>query len=252
MKKVKKTPAIKAVSRSASILSGISDGINTTTAISEYCKVSKSTIHRLLKALVEAQLVTYDPINHKYFVGGLITGLLAKPLITHDYLINHAHEEMKRLLDAAGETVNLSILTGVKCISLHTLPSKNDLRVVEEVREIRSIHAGVAGKILLSQLDSKALKTALKNIELEPVTEYTVTSREELMFQLKRIRQQGYCICSNERIIGAMGIGAPVSNYVMPAALSIVGPEVRMKPRAKELQDALLTSAGRISRSIKK
>lgn len=88
-------------------------------------------------------------------------------------------------------------------------------------------------------------------MHFEAITEKTITDKEELVFQVRRIKQQGYHICSGERIIGAMGISTPVKNYSLPVALSIVGPEVRMKPRVKELLEALQTSALRVSRNIK-
>jgi DNA-binding IclR family transcriptional regulator len=250
MDKKEKTFAIKSITSAALILNSLGEGRNSAAMILEYSRLSKSTVHRLLKALVEAQLVIHDPVKRKYYLGELITKLASSPQISHEYLISCAHEEMEHLLETGGETVNLSIMVGLKCISVHVVPSKKDLRVVEEAREIRSIHAGAAGKVLLSQLTNNELKNVLQRIKLVAITENTVVDKEELLFQLKRIRQQGYHICTGERIIGAMGISTPVKNYTLPVALSIVGPEVRMKPRVKELLDALLTSSSSISREI--
>jgi len=247
----KRSFAIKSVSRTAAVLNCLGEGRNSAAGIAEYAHLSKATVHRLLKAMVEAQLVIHDPVKRRYFLGELITRLANRPQVSHEFLIDCAHEEMEKLLETGGETVNLSILIGVKCISLHVVPSKKDLRVVEETREIRSIYAGAAGKVLLSQLSSHDLKIILKNMHFEAITEKTITDKEELMFQIKRIKQQGYHICTGERIIGAMGISTPVKNYSLPVALSIVGPEVRMKPRVKELLEALQTSALSISRNIK-
>jgi IclR family acetate operon transcriptional repressor len=245
-----KSFAIKSISRSANILSCVSDGINSITAIAECCKLSKSTVHRLLRAMAEAGLIIHDPASRQYFLGQLITKLISKPDVTHEFLINCAHHEMQHLLDITGETINLSIMIGNKYTSLHTAPSKNDLRVVEEIREVTSVHAGAAGKVLLAQLDRNNLKAVLKNLVLDSVTEYTVSDTEELLFQVRRIKQQGYSVTYSERIVGAMAIAAPVKNYALPVALSIVGPEGRMKPKVKELVDALLLSTSRISQNI--
>jgi DNA-binding IclR family transcriptional regulator len=48
-----------------------------------------------------------------------------------------------------------------------------------------------------------------------------------------------------------MGIAVPIRNYVLPAALSVIGPEVRMKPGVKKFTGALLTGAARISENLK-
>ncbi len=251
MEKNKKPSAVKPISRSALILSCIGDGTNTSSGIAEYTQLSKSTVHRLLNAMEEANLIIHDPIGRRYSIGGLIARLISRPQITHDYLIGCAHDEMRHLLDLAGETVNLGIMLGIKCTSLHVVPSKKDLRVVEEIQEISSIHAGAAGKMLLAQLNSGELKIAMKNINMESITEYSITDKDELLKQLKQIKKQGYVVCASERIVGAMGIAAPIKNYTMPVALSIVGPEVRMKPRTQELLEALLSAASRISDKIK-
>ena len=58
----------------------------------------------------------------------------------------------------------------------------------------------------------------------------TVADSKELMFQLKRIRQQGYAVCVDEFHEGVVSIGAPVYDYTgeVIAAISITGPNERI------------------------
>jgi IclR family transcriptional regulator, acetate operon repressor len=249
--KNQKNTAMKAVSRSAEVLSCIGEGINSTADIAAHCKLSMSSVYRLLKALVEARLLIYNPISRTYYVGDIITKLVSDQQITHDYLISCAREEMQQLAAITEETVNLSLMIGIKYTSLYAIPSKKDLRVVVETGSTDAVNAGAAGKILLSQLDNGDLQIALKNLKLEAFTGYSVVDKKELLGQLRLARQEGYNVCANEKVLGSMGIAAPIRNYVLPAALSVIGPEVRMKPRVKRFTEALLNGAARICENLR-
>lgn len=243
--------AVKSIYRAAFVLDCISNGTNSITEISESCHLSKSTVHRLLKALGESRLIIQDPTNRKYYLGYLITRLLSRPQITHEYLIRCAREEMKALADFSEETVYLGIMVALNYIGLHEIPSKNSLRVVEpEDRKIGPVHAGAGGKVLLSQLSSQELRLAMKHLVLEPLTDHTVTDKEELLAQIKRIKNQGYSISFNEIVQGVTCISAPIKNYGLPVVLSVIGPQERIRPNTNDFLAALLKSVGVISNNI--
>lgn len=248
----RKVSAVKSIDRAANVLCALSFGLNSVTDIANFCKLSKSTVHRLLKALTESNLVVQDPISREYYLGYLITRLISRPQVTHDYLITRANNEMNELARATDETIELGIMIGLRFASLQNIPSKNGLRVVEEEesRRMGLIHPGAAGNMLLSQLDDNELKTALTTLQLEPVTQFTITDQEELEKRIKQIRRQGYAVSSNERIIGAMCIAAPLKNYVLPAVLCILGPTERMQPHTKEFIELVLASSAKISKLL--
>ncbi len=251
LKKGKKASAVKSIFRASSILASVSNGLNSITEIAEYCKLSKSTVHRLLKALGESNLIVQDPVSREYYLGQLITKLVSRPLITHEYLIACANKEMDYLSEITRETICIGILQGFKYTGIREIPSKHQLRVVEAEPDLASpLYAGAGGKMLLSLLSNKDFKIALKNLQLEPITERTNTSMEELIQQVKTIRQQGYCITTDEVVMGAMCIAAPIHNYVLPASISIIGPTDRLKPKINQFLELLVTSTNRISRQL--
>ena len=109
---------------------------------------------------------------------------------------------------------------------------------------------GATAKVLLSQLDEKELKEALNKIDIKKLMGKRVISRDLLVIQIGDIKRKGYGISYGERIAGAMCISTAVKSYSHPIALSILGPENRIKPRAKAITEELIGSARRISRSI--
>jgi len=245
-----KPPAVQSISRAGNILQCLGNGVSTITEIARHCNLSKSTVHRLLKALEESLIVSQNPTNHRYYLGPLITQLASKPQNTHEYLITSSIDEMRRLSDISEETITISIMTGIQYVHLHEIQSRHDLRVTEEGRKTRPLFVGATTKVLLSQFDDNELKIAIKNINITPATTKTVTNKNVLMAQLKEIRKRGYAVSYGETIVGALCTSAPIRNYGLPAALSIVGPESRLKPRVNGLVKELQASADLISKKI--
>jgi DNA-binding IclR family transcriptional regulator len=243
---------VKSVSRAADILFCLSNGITTVTDIARHCNLSKSTVHRLLKALKESYLVTQEPNNPRYHLGPLMIRISSNPQTTHNYLVTIALEEMKRLWDVVEDTVTLNIMIGIQYVRLHEIPSKHDLRVIDQYDPVGPIFVGATARVLLSQLNDEELKAALNTLRISRVTDRSMTDKKAIMEHAKKIRKQGYAISYGERIAGSLCVSAPIKNYFWPAALSVVGPETRLKPELDTNKESLIASADRITGNIGK
>jgi IclR family transcriptional regulator, KDG regulon repressor len=246
----KKPSAVKSVFRAANILACLSHGVTSITDIANYCKLNKATVHRLLKALVESRLAMQDPINHRYYLGYSIDQIISDPLTTHEYLRTCAFKPMTMVSDKTEETVILCVSIGLQYIILSEIPSKHGLRVFEGKKGGGFLHAGATSKVLLSQLSDMDLEIALQNMDLEPMTSNTIIDQDQILKDIKRIRRQGYAISYGERIKGSMAIGVPISNYILPATLGIVGPESRIKPRKKEFTEYLKIASAQVAENL--
>jgi IclR family KDG regulon transcriptional repressor len=243
----RKETAVQSIKRAAEILNCISDGINSVTDIALKCDLSKSTVHRLLKALCESELVMQDPISHQYFLGYSIIKLISTPMATQEYLTNCASDEMNRLSEFSGETVSLGIKMGLKNINIHVVTSKSDLKVDGAKLRIRPVQVGVDGLVLLSQLDDKQITNILNTIQTDTRVKTNKITASDLISKIKQIRSLGFAIGHSELTLGVTCISAPLKNYALPAVLNLVGPEMRMKPKIQSLTADLITTAGRIS-----
>jgi DNA-binding IclR family transcriptional regulator len=236
--------------RSSNILMCLSNDINTITDIAGYCKYSTSTVHRLLRSLKELNWIIQDGDSHKYYLGPLILQLASNRIASHKYLIMQALGEMERLANITEETINLAIMLQLNYSIIHAIPSKHDLRIIEENKRIGPMYTGATAKVMLSQLSDEELQITLRHIKFDRFTEKTVTDKTVLLEQVEEIRRKGYCVTYGERINGAVCISAPVRNYLCPATLSVVGPEDRLKARVEEVVEELKASAGSISLDI--
>ncbi len=242
-----KATVVQSVNRAADILKCISDGLHSVTEIAAECGLHKSTAHRLLRALEESGLVMQNPVSHQYFLGYLFVKLTLTPDISHEYLIDCAMEEMRSLSKNTGETIDLRIMLGLKNVGLDMVQSKNDFIVVGDSLRIRTMNTGVDSLVLLAQLDDEELKAVLNELYRESGKGRAKSVTGDIMKEIDIIRKKGYVINSNELIMGVTCICAPVKNYLLPAVLVLVGPEVRMKPRIDNLTEELVSCASRVS-----
>lgn len=240
-------PDMLQIQRSSKVLLCISNGVNTLSDIADYCKISKSAAHRLLKALEKANFIIHNPFTRQYMIGELLIRVTAKPKINHEYLAINSRIELEELATMSEETISMGVMAGLKQSNVRTIPSKYDLRVVETPKDSSQFLSGALSYVFLSQIKDDDLDVFFKNIRMEPLTSFTVTNKEEILKRINEIRQIGYAISVGERIVGAMCIAAPIRNYFLPAGLAILGPEARMKERVPRLIDLLLDTANRIS-----
>jgi DNA-binding IclR family transcriptional regulator len=243
---------VRSVFRTVDILKCLNDNINSLTDIAEYCQLSDSTAHRLLKTLEKTSLVTQDSVTHRYYLGPLIAQLSSNPQTTHQQLTICSQEEMNRLAAITEETAGICVLVGTRLIRLYNIPSKNSLRVWEEGINLGQPFIGAPSRVLLSQLKDDEIKMLLDNIKLKPLTLSSITNKDMLWQQIARVRQQGYAISYGERVQGAIGVSAPIKSYVYPAEISIVGPDSRMKPKLDRFIKELIISADHISQNYQK
>jgi IclR family transcriptional regulator, KDG regulon repressor len=243
----RKMPEAKSIRSAAIVLSCISNGINTVGEMEDYTAISRATIYRLLRGLEKSYLVIHDPINRKYYLGALIRRLVSNPMVTHEYLINYAKQEMYRLSGITGETINLSIKIGLTHTTVFSVPSSYELRLVQQTHHVGPLYKGSGGKVLLAQLEDKELRDVIQNIQFELSGR---SEKDDLLEEINNIRQRGYCITSGEVIQWATSFAAPLRGYEVPAAIAILGIEPRMLPKKDLLVECLLKSTDTISRIL--
>ena len=141
-------------------------------------------------------------------------------------------------------------MVGLRQVKIRSILSKHDLRVTEGSRKDVGIFAGAGSQVLLSQLKDAELKMALNRLKIDKITDRTVINRKALLARITRIRRQGYAMTSGERLSGVICLAAPVKNYALPAALTIIGPQIRMKGKSAEFIELLLNASNHISANI--
>ncbi|MPZ63875.1 MAG: helix-turn-helix domain-containing protein [Propionibacteriales bacterium] len=245
--------AVRSVTRAVDVLMALTSGPRSLGRLAEETKLSKTTVHRLLASLSHHQLIMQDTVTADYLLGpgslrlvdALTTGMggigiLARPVLS-------------RLQAETLETVTLHTRFGAQRICVEELPSQLAIRYTAGVGAASPVHTGSAGKVLLAYMDAGEREHLLDHADLEALTDATITDRATLERELALVRRRGFAESHGERVVGGAAVSAPVwapTGHIL-AALSVLGPEGRLKPaKLREIRPSVVEGAREISRRI--
>jgi DNA-binding IclR family transcriptional regulator len=206
---------VQAIARAAAILRALERGPQGLGLgeIAGAVKLPKSTVHRLVAALAEEDLVSQEA-GGKVRLGGGIARLAAAG---HDALSDRLRPVLLELRRDLDETVDLAVLDGAGVRFVDQLPAPQRLRATSAVGEVFPLHCTANGKALLAAMPP-AQALALLPSPLPRLTPSTIVARDELQSELDRIRREGVAFDREEHTEGICAAGAAILDSSGPAA----------------------------------
>jgi len=217
--------------------------------------VSRPTAHRLLASLEFRHFVRQDPITRAYLVAG---ALVRNWLPPSEALVAAAKPEMRALARTLREATHLAVRSGTTITLIASAGSAQTRRDVPMIGTTLPAHFSSAGKALLAELPLEELRalyaaedlrtTAWKRTKKLPESNATIW--DELLAELKIVREQGYATNFRSRNRGVNAIACPIvmRNGRTPGALVVSAPSARTQRRAiVGYAEALRRAAARIA-----
>ncbi len=195
----------------------------TLTEIHETSGLPKSTIVRLLSALVEEDYLVRVDERPSYRLGHKVMALansfmetLSVPELARPHLVSLAAETR--------QTANLAVLDGTHVLHVAVEHPTRPLRLDASVGDRAVPYATGLGKVLLAGLAVDEVAAHLPPIPWIPATPTTITNPEQLEPVIDGVRRQGYAYDDEEWDEGLRCMAVPVAaNGTTLAALSISG-----------------------------
>ncbi|MER1985175.1 MAG: IclR family transcriptional regulator [Solibacillus sp.] len=196
------------------------------TQLSKKTGISISSLQRFVSTFVYEGFLHKDERTKHYQLGHslLYLGNLVKQ---ESSLILVADPLLKKLNEELGESVSLNIVDGIERRCILNYDSTYPLSTKMYVGDTAPLYAGASSKMLLAFMP--LAEDYIENIALEPITDKTILSKEQLMRDLQQIRAQRYAKSNSERVRGACSVTGPIlnaSDHII-ASVTIVIPEVR-------------------------
>jgi DNA-binding IclR family transcriptional regulator len=192
------------------------------TEISERLNLTKSTVHRLLQALLLRGLVAQDPHKRQYTLGYRVLAL-ATAVPGEATLRQICRQHMAWLQSVTGETIALYVVAGDVRLCLDEIESPHMLRMSAGIGRCFPLHRGAASKALLAAgpADAATWQRAVATLSAE--------EQALLAAEIDRLRSRGYADSAGETVPGAASVAAPIygPNGAVAAALSVAGPASR-------------------------
>jgi DNA-binding IclR family transcriptional regulator len=179
------------------------------TELAEALRVNKSTAFRILDTFLEANMVEKNKDTLKYRLGPAILRLSEQ--YYHNFnIIESARPVMERLSAEIRESVHLCILANNSAVIIEQILSNSRLIVNAKVGNSEPLHCSSVGKCLLAFTSEENREKMIDHITFNVFTEKTITDKEKLNEEIKRVQELGYAIDDEE-----------LSKYIRCAAVPV-------------------------------
>ncbi len=217
-------------------------------------KLPKSTVHRILYALLDRQYVRETLDHGKYALGYEILKL-SKACQAGLNFIQEARPILVQLNQTIDENVILAVLDKPRhqIIYLDKLDSSKTVRLASHIGEIAPIHCTALGKALLSGFSDEEILQILSDYELKRLTERTITDTKTFLAEIDKARRQGYSVDIQEFRSEVNCVAAPICNGTGKpiAAVGVSAPATRLdQSRSEQMGHLVVETAKQISELI--
>lgn len=165
-----------------------------------------------------------------------------------------AQSYLDKLTARAGETSVIAILDGDHIVHVAKAGINRMLAPTVTVgRPFTALYTST-GRVMLAFRHEDALQDYLATVEVEHLTQWSMTNREQLAAELARIRKQGYAIANQEIEEGIRSIAVPILNSggKCIAAVSIITmvASIAKKRLTEEFLPLLRATAAELSAAL--
>ena len=179
--------------------------------ISENTGFNIATVYRIIYQLEEYHFVDLDENSKCYRVGPSMYQIGAKYLYNNTYM-----DKLQNILDEISEickeSVGLAVLDGDKIISVIEIEVHQPMKMNDVPGKYFQPNKGNYGKCITAFRDESDVERYLDAHTFEKTYPATLTEKDELLAEYKKIRKQGYSESVDELGIDILGTGIPLFN----------------------------------------
>lgn len=221
--------------------------------IADELGMSRSTTHRYVTTLLALGYLEQGR-SRKYRLGLRVTDL-GMSALNSTGLRENVHPFLEELRERTGYTVGLAVLDGSEI--LYVDRARSWRRAERETDQ--GLYPGsrlpayctAMGKVLLAYLPDEYQRDLVAKLKLERNSPSTITSRQTLLAELERIREDGYALNEQELRPGLQAIAVPVrdESREVVAAIGIAASPgaISVAELTHALGPHLISTAARIS-----
>jgi IclR family pca regulon transcriptional regulator len=188
--------------------------------------LDRTTVYRLLETLVEIGVVARDPVTARYRLGlrtlDYATGAL-DTLEVHRVALSHLIDLEREIIvhqDELDCNIFVAVLDGPDAVLVEIGWTRSVFsRIGGRMRF--PAYASAAGRCMLAYLPEAEREHFLADVQLEPRTPRTLTTRQEIEARLEQIRSLGYDVSDREVFADLVAVAVPVLGRAGTAMASI-------------------------------
>ena len=186
----------------------------------------KSSVFDIIKTLAYKNMVIEDSQSGitKYKVG-LQAFLIGSSYLNDIDIVNVAKNDLIDLANKMQATTFMAILDDHMVTYLYKYESANTIITTANIGSRRSIHSSALGKVMVAFSSDDEIREIVQKTDFVAYTEYTITSIEKYLDELKKVRLNGYAKSDREDTLQQIAAAAPIRDHdgKVIATISCVG-----------------------------
>jgi IclR family KDG regulon transcriptional repressor len=204
--------------------------------ISRSLKLNRTTVNRIILALIKRGYVSQEERRGKYFLGTVYLNYssVVKDKMKIRYVAIPYLFELSQLVN---EPAILALVTGKDSMITETFydpqRSNHTLKALPDESSQFALHRTCLGKIFLSSFSDEELQSYFDTHQLERSTPNTIVDINQMKKHLLTVRQENIAFDDEEDSMGVRGVGAGIKDVdgKIIGSIGLIAPTVRMSWR---------------------
>ena len=175
--------------------------------VSEMIGANKSSAYRFVNTLVKLDYLKKDP-RTKLLTLAPKSYLLGLNLSRSFSLLQVVKPIIDKVYDACQISIDSALLSGSTLLKLYQRIAPDMVTYQSSVVD-PATHSHALGKAILAFLPDAEMREVVDQIPLVKRTENTLTSKKDLLVDLKKTRERGFAINNEEIVLGLFALAVP-------------------------------------------
>ena len=181
----------------------------TLTEVAGRTSLTRAGARRFLLTLVE---LGYVKKNHRLFRLTPKVLELGYAYMASTPISRISQPFLKQFTDATGESCSVAVLDGDQVVYIARTPGKRFLRLGFHVGVRLPVCYTSAGRMLIACEGEETINRYVDQVQLQPLTRHSITSKARLRTELMKARRQGFTIVDQELEEGLCSLSIPISD----------------------------------------
>ncbi|UZR99554.1 IclR family transcriptional regulator [Chondrinema litorale] len=195
--------------------------------IANHLNLNHSTCANLVKTMVVRGYIEKAENQRGYKIGPILKSFSGDSMEQKmQRIVNMAKEPMQILADKLHEGAILTVLSGGKRLIIHEVKKDQELQVIN-LKE-KPVYDSSTGRALVAALNDEELEAFINKYGLPEYEVWPeVEDKEDLMYELNKIRKRGYAQQTSKAHV--VGFAVNIVCLGLHASLGVYLPEIRLK-----------------------
>ena len=224
----------------------------TLTDVARLMDTNKTSAQRFLNTLVQLGYVIR--MEHKRYRLGNKVLRLAHQFMDADGLAAVATPILAALSESMNKSMSLGVLDDTEVLMIFRKERTRFHPYAIHAGSRTPCHCTTVGKVLLAALSEDGLKDVLDRMEFAAITPKTITSRQTLAREIKKVRELGFSIADGEFSLDLYTYGVPVldrtGTVVAAASISLDMNDKKDLKLVKNAKEKLFEAGKAISQGL--